>query len=330
MIKPRCCIHIGLPKTASKTLQWHLFARHSQIEYLGRFIGKPYKRYRKFEQCRDSAVQTIMREIAWGDDIFHTDIALCQRLFAESIAPAVEEGRVPVWSWESLSEHIDAKRRARAENLRTVFGECKVFIMIRQPVDLIESVYFQILRRENINRNLRMELFGKYAYYFTIDQWLEKCFQGEIMPHLEYAKTIEMYAEIFGRDAVAVYLFEDLQYDASALMESICRFIGVDPIQGNRLIEGKRENPRWTVEHIRRLQQIDRSAVKSLCFRFCPSILRYILIGSIPGSPAWNAPRARAEISQKWRERIEDITREGNRWLAEDWDLPLERYGYPL
>ena len=36
---PTPVIHIGMPKTATKTLQWRLFAEHSEIYYLGRFDG---------------------------------------------------------------------------------------------------------------------------------------------------------------------------------------------------------------------------------------------------------------------------------------------------
>ena len=32
-------IHIGMPKTATKTLQWRLFNGHSEVFYLGRFDG---------------------------------------------------------------------------------------------------------------------------------------------------------------------------------------------------------------------------------------------------------------------------------------------------
>ncbi len=33
--RPPACIHIGLPKAASTTLQQHLFANHSEIDFLG-------------------------------------------------------------------------------------------------------------------------------------------------------------------------------------------------------------------------------------------------------------------------------------------------------
>jgi len=36
-------IHIGMPKTATKTLQWGLFNGHSEIYYLGRFDGPQFR-----------------------------------------------------------------------------------------------------------------------------------------------------------------------------------------------------------------------------------------------------------------------------------------------
>jgi len=42
-------IHIGMPKTATKTLQWRLFIAHSEIFCLGQFdgpkFGKDHKKY---------------------------------------------------------------------------------------------------------------------------------------------------------------------------------------------------------------------------------------------------------------------------------------------
>ena len=36
----QCCVHIGLPKTATTTLQRELFPAHRQLEYLGKVPGE--------------------------------------------------------------------------------------------------------------------------------------------------------------------------------------------------------------------------------------------------------------------------------------------------
>ena len=57
-MKRTAFVHIRLPKTGTKTLQWRLFAAHPEIYCLGRFDGPAYRAtYRRFDCCRDAAVQ---------------------------------------------------------------------------------------------------------------------------------------------------------------------------------------------------------------------------------------------------------------------------------
>ncbi len=41
-------------------------------------------------------------------------------------------------------------------------------------------------------------------------------------------------------------------------------------------------------------------------------------------------PPAREKMSDLWRGRIEEKTRQTNRRLAQRWHLPLAEYGYPV
>ncbi|MGD2127142.1 MAG: sulfotransferase domain-containing protein [Desulfobacteraceae bacterium] len=329
-METRCCVHIGLPKTGTKTLQWHLFSQHSQVAYLGLFSGKIRRGHRRFKKCRDASIRAIMGEIGWGDDIFHPNIAGCKELFKRSVGPDLEQGKVPIWSWESLALDVPEKRRARAENLRRVFGPCRVFIAIRHPVDLMKSAYFQILRRENMNWANRKNLFGRYSYFFTVEQWLEKCFLGEIAPHLDYARTTQIYADVFGKEAVSVFLFEDLKEEPSVFVKSVCELVGIDESEGVLLTREKRENVRWTSEQVERLRRIDQSIIKKWRFHFAPRRLRLRMIGIGSYFEPGTGPRFKVDIPKVWQDRIAERTREGNRWLAKEWKLPLEKYEYPL
>ena len=44
-----------------------------------------------------------------------------------------------------------------------------------------------------------------------------------------YAEQIRRYLEVFPRDQVRIYLFDDLKSDAAALIDDMLGFIGVDP-----------------------------------------------------------------------------------------------------
>lgn len=319
-------IHIGMPKTATKTLQWRLFSAHSEVFYLGRFDGFYFQgKYRQYDACRDASVQALMQRIAYGN-VSNLDYAECRKVYARIVAPALAENLLPVWSWESYSTDILAKRRRRALNLKEVIGEARIIMVLRRPVALLESAYFQQLKRDNVGARGK---FGHPPYYQTINDWLRDNFNGEILPHLEYAQTIQAYVDLFGAENVHVFLFEDLQADPVVFFGQICAAMGIGAEEGIRLVKGHTDNTRWTTRQIAALERIAASKVKSLMFRFAPRSVRRDLLGVDPdGAPLEKGEKARGQISPEWQRRIYETTWQGNLWLQEVYGLPLEKYGY--
>lgn len=319
-------IHIGMPKTATKTLQWRLFAGHSEIYYMGRFDGPFFQgRYRRFAACRDATVFNLMQQIAYGE-VYDPDFAACRELFTRISTTAARENLLPVWSWESYSTDILAKRRVRARNLKRVFGAARIIMTLRNPVGLLESAYFQQLKRDNVSLSARL---GDAPFYYSIEEWLERFMNTEIMPHLQYAETIQAYVEQFGPENVSLFLFEELLEDRPLFFTRICNSMGIDPEEGVRLTAESTDNERWTTAQIEALQKIKGSQVQSLRFRFAPRRRRKELLGlNRRREPVVKGAKARAPIPPAWREKIFALTLEGNHWLAETFALPLAHYGY--
>ena len=320
-----CVIHAGLPKTASTLLQDRLFAEHPDVEFLGTFH---HRTKRAFGKCRDAEVQALLDELVFKR-AKAPDLELAHQLFRDAVAPSLEAGKVPVWSWESLALSGPEIRRARAQNLRAVFGECKVVLMLRNPITLIESVYFQHLKRENVGGKYRR---FRRPWFHTIDAWLERSWVDEGAPdaHLDYASTVEMFVEVFGRRNVAVYLFEDLVADSDAFLERLCDFTGIEFGAARALTQKARSNDRWTQAHLDEIQRIAASPIQRLAFQLADKEARLKMIGLDGPVGTAEGPRARAPLSEAWLRRIEARTSAGNQWLVEDWSLPLADYGYPM
>jgi hypothetical protein len=319
-------IHIGMPKTATKTLQWRLFSQHSEVFYLGRFDGPQFRKHHQaLDCCRDATVQKVMQQIAYNK-IFHPDLDECRRLLCQELKEANEKNLVPVWSWESYSTDVFSKRRVRARNLKYVFEDATILMVLRHPLVLLESAYFQQLKRDNVSPRLK---FGSHPYYRSMDDWLEDSFQGEILPHLQYGQTVQAYVEQFGIENVHVFLFDDLVKDEQAFFRRICNVMQIDPEEGVRLVQGERDNERWTVRQLQILQRIVESPIQNLLFRMTPHTwrLKWLELESF-GTPIHPGEKARAPISDRWKKEIFKAAEPGNRWLQQHFELPLQEYGY--
>jgi hypothetical protein len=315
-----------MPKTATTTLQWRIFAGHSEIYYLGRYDGRLFQgEYRPFNFCRNQTVQEVMEQIAYKD-IFTPNISKCRELLTLALQPALENNLVPVWSWESYATDVFAKRQVRAENLKELFGAAKIIMTLRHPVALLESTYFLVTRRNNIGaKGYR----GRLPSYAPIDKWLEKHLHGEVMPHLEYAQTIKTYMDLFGKENVHVLLFEDLVADQTGFVREICHIMGIDADESLALVGENNDNSRWTTLQIDTLKKIQRSLFATLKFTLSNKAVRRKMLNlDESGVPVAAAPKARASIPPEWQKRIHEITAEGNQWLTEEFGLPLEKYGY--
>ena len=309
-------VHLGLPKTASTLLQRHLFGCHPEVEYLGKMEAK----------WVSPEVENFVRCITTTEGL---DDSLALRMREGYIQPAVRRGLLPVLSNEGLTVGLMELHEKRAEFLKQVWSPCKVLFFIRQPVRLVESMYFHRLRqyaRNGMSSPMRDILGGRL--YFEAPEWLEANQQIEdaVFNLLDYARTIQVYCRTLGRENVGVFLFEELTRDLEATVQRVCDYLEVSPTEGLDLSRDRPVNPRWTEQQVLRLKEIGSSRWRSVVFRALGTRRRdRMLAVQGSGSPArldWSG--------SGWIERIEKRTARGNRWLAETFELPLASYKYPL
>ena len=321
----QCCLHVGLPKTGTSLLQEHLFSQHSQIQYLGKYLGQP-------NRFPDTDVQKLNRFVlrTWPGWSWPS-----RRAMAPVLESAVQSRKVVVWSDESISSKAPEKHARFARSFRNVLGECKVIFTLRHPTDWLESMYFQRLRgynRSDATRKYFGELLGEDRCYFSIDEFLTASWQllarGEEC-HLRYAEMIAEYARVFGPESIGIFLHEQMRSDPGRFVQDLCEFVGVDAEQGVQLTQGRRSNDRWTVEQIESLQRIQQSKLLRDKFLRMSRKERWSELG-LDSDQIPSGPRARAELSAPGGRAVCEFTARGNRELAEKYALPLAEYGYPL
>ncbi len=316
------CVHLGLPKTATTTLQRSLFAKHSQIELLGkRVVRQTDPAHRR---CSSDATFRLANQLFW-EHVHATDREESRRIWAEEVLPAIGPGRLPLFSFEGLAAAPLETRCAIARNLRDVFEDCRVVIGIRRPVDLVEALYFQKLRRRHIeNRGRTFER----SQSPSPGQWLEAVVSGdELASHLDYARTIRVFVDALGRKNVGVFALEELKEDPRRFATELCLFLDIDVEEGVWQLADRRHNVRLSQAVADRMLRLERPGIASAIYARSGPSLRKRMLGITRRA---RSARARLPVPLAVRESIEDKTREGNRWIAHTFNLSLAEHGYPV
>jgi hypothetical protein len=103
----------------------------------------------------------------------------------------------------------------------------------------------------------------------------------------------------------------------------------IDADEGATLIQGERDNERWTTRQVDILKRVVSSPLMALKFRLLNHSQRMRLLElQSDGTPAVKSEKAIAPISQNWKKEIFNAVAPGAKWLMDNFQLPLDKYGY--
>ena len=164
-------------------------------------------------------------------------------------------------------------------------------------------------------------------YYFDINEYLEAAARpgGVLMQYLKVADTASIYARVFGRKNVKIYLFEEFCRQPDKTISTLCQDIGIDSKEALELMGKKRVNERITTGHTQRLQEIAASSELTRMFQRKNPTQRWEML-----QPSTIGEKISPQLSQRWINTIENLGIKQNRRLVKDWNLPLDDYGYLL
>jgi len=241
------CIHIGLPKTATTTLQQYLFPRHPGLSYLGKYNRQglfgdyPFAAAKKLNQHLLNLRKTFGVRNAVGMKSWLTtnEIDELQRQFEL----ANHAGKITIYSQEAICGLSEESTDKFAELLVTIFGKCRILVTIREPLSFTKSQYFQMLKSHNVasGRELKKHV-GSAPRYFDINEWalLGLDHQAHSLKRmLEIGKVAKLYAKYFGTEQIKFIIFEQLKSDASVFFNELSVFLGIDPTQTLQLSENR-------------------------------------------------------------------------------------------
>lgn len=307
-------LHVGFSKTGTTTLQRHLFKNHSQIRYL----GKPYA---------DETLKTLVHRSIMQESLTYRASA-----FKEYLAEAVfdktgetaDPGKIVVLSDEMLVSYSKARDKGLvARRLEEVFPGAKILFTIRRQFDILPTAYR--------SRGRLLEYVPKKysGLHVSFEDWLALSFENierSYLGHIDYFKTVDYYAGLFGKENVCVLLLEEFVSHRQAYMEKLAAFLNIDVDQCLELTGDKHEH-----------RELSQAQLNFERFR-----TRLYPLGRLPLVFGLVKPffslrgyfrkdkTAKVTVPEVWRRRLAPMYREGNRKLADLYGLPLDKFGYPL
>ena len=207
--------HIGHHKTATTWLQKNYFSQHPQLNMV-----TPYIR-------------------PWQDDLLSYLIGSSQRTFDEthcreilkSKLKHVNQDLMPVVSAERLSGHAFSggyDSLSIAERIHSCTPDAKIIIAIRNQVDMIRSMYIQLIKEGYV---------GRVADILNNQRWKSTAFS---LDFLEYDVLISKYIDLFSAEHVLVLVYEDLAQDPNAYNTAVSEFLNIEPLENHDLSKENR------------------------------------------------------------------------------------------
>lgn len=235
------CFHIGFPKSASTTLQKHLFDKHSQINFLGIYPTSNIGQDSSFINSKTLFLRDKNLQI------FHNRMTECEGIeyfnqdkdkLIKSINSLLDKNKLNLFSNERFSSVLFAHpdRAQKAQNIKQIFPNAKILIVIRNQIDIIKSQY------RDHPFDPRCLTLGKPV---SIEEWIDINISMKninFFKSIKYSEIINYYIYLFGESNVKVVLFEDLINDLEYFSKEISLFLGIDSNETFSLLNGKKEN----------------------------------------------------------------------------------------
>lgn len=218
MDHPRLLLHIGVPKSATTSLQFGAFPKHPDV----RFLGKPFYD-EKFGYEGSLATAELVGSL-WKQDELEFDLALARQRFDAGVRPRLGGDQLAVLSEEGLTQASAADRTLTARRLAALCQNvsCSILITIREQKSALLSGHQWVYTR-------RLTALG-------FEDWLEWCNSYSSyhgcnndfpLRQYRYARLVETYAELFGRERVLVLPMEMLAREPAMFFTRLENFAGI-------------------------------------------------------------------------------------------------------
>jgi hypothetical protein len=309
-VSPRSVIHVGFTNTGTTSLQLNFFSRRNDIFY----VGVPYHER-----------GGIFSHILYLED-FRYDESYVLRCCNKQILTKSKE-RIIVISDETLCDTPQlyfapyvVPRDMIALRLFRLFQPAKIIFTIRRQEDYISSMYLNLKRNSAFFDRMPMPPLSRW-YKGMLSQ-----IRCNYLQNINFHEIIAVYEQIFDRENILVLPLEKLIVDGpTRYLQQLCDFMGVDFSDND-------------VDHFALPRNVRMSELKDLAgelltedrfFAFYTGLQETLGRGRLEEALD-SGRRAVATLNDDTLADLKERVGSGNRLLAEEYGLDLERYGYTI
>lgn len=206
-------LHIGYQKTATTWLQKGVLKHHPELALI----------------LRGTKGADWLEHVI-GDHPFAFDPDRIRSAFSECIEPF--PGRLPFVSHEAWIGDPYAGGHNTPENARrlhAIFPEARVIVVVREPIDMIKSMYRQYVQ-EGGALDCETLLTAGYPRRTYFDR-----------NFLNYDEVLDLYVGLFGADRVCALPYERIVDSPQQFVNDLFEFCGVSPLNLDE-IKQRRKN----------------------------------------------------------------------------------------
>ena len=297
-------LHVGLMKTASTTLQEHVFTDLPGVEFLNAEGG---------DEDIKKAIAAILKE-----DQLRFSIGRHEAAMRAIAARTGQDGKmVPLISSEALTTPV-VDRVLKAERLKQVFGPARILIVLRHPVNMLCSLYAEEVK----NRGYRLRAVG------DVNDWLAEKWSPiratSVARNLEFTRLIDVYEDLFGKPNVTVLFFEDLSVDVRRFAQGLAQWLGVESVAEIERRLAMKANPRMGRKQLY-AARLSRCQTALSGVRWARRKLPRGLSGALEG---WLSRPVNIRLSSDWMGRIVEFFERENQSIEPGRLERMRQLGY--
>tara|TARA_B100000745_G_scaffold300599_1_gene255787 strand:- start:9555 stop:10535 length:981 start_codon:yes stop_codon:yes gene_type:complete len=319
-------IHVGYPKTGSKTLQKHVFTNLDSVHNASWYwpessMGKsatPKTVVNARSEMIENPNLKEWYEMLVSNSTGEEEIRKKTKEVIESISSKTDK---PILlSYEKLTGIYGVSLRQRAARLKSALPHSEIIIVIRSQVDMLRSLYDYLPydpREGEYPSKRRIITFDSF-----VDIWLS---DNDLRESFNFHNTTQIYKDLFG-ESVTIIPFEGLFSLDDKPLSAFADVLKIPKETLATLLRNKHENEASSV----RLHKV-RSIYYALTFgtpvhRILPRRIQELLVTVLNRhSPSL---KTRVDDFPGTKRKIEEAYEYCNRKLDEQISVELSTYGY--